>query len=927
MTPAAQPVEPLFFDGKVARDFFLALQVDPTTVHYRGIHWDKDLEPRSLRGMHVPPSSEPQQQRLEQLQRGGYRLYWLPNGGPKDEHVTHCRFLFVEWDEGTIAEQLERLPTFCLPEPTLLLSTGGKSIHAYWRLSEPIDVSQWRELILRLINHCKSDATCKNPSRLMRLAGGAYIHKTGDTDPAGNDIAGQWCQQRATIVASSGLSHDAADFAFLPALPAAEPLSAPSPRPTPPPATVAPLAGVTRTASDPRSFAELERLTAAYPEIRAKNKQYDEAVRFIFGLCMAAEEAGHSRAEAVAMASRYHPGAADTFEQALTAKIAKSQGGSFVKMCRAAGVDVRRQDIQRRQEPPTGWDEPPASVAGLVDAPAQGQTHIPPQSFSQLADLILQAIRDKDIDLEMKSRAELKTRFRISDDQIQTELFKRHSVGKVRSVKQSCESVDLARIETLSYAMDGWIPRGDVALTYGPFGTGKTTLVLAKGYAYAKGENILDRDTPCQPGKVLFIATDSGLGPLKKSMEDLGIDPETDPLFRPGPQQRIWVWGHAPEQGHLAWECTIHGIIRLETFIKENGITYVAIDSAKSVSSTAGWSYTANEPVKALLKYLREVIAQPTGCCIEFLSHDGTAAGSHSGAKAWAEDPSMVVALQRATGEDGTPAGVTARFRKDRAAAVDPLRTVTFSLTDGALTLCPHAEVVGSCEEALVKILWEARQRGLEVLSTGQLVQESLQRFNRSRKTVENTLGSKATSAAFPRPGMRIVKRRKGFYGLAPAEIQRREAAMAAGDGGSSSPPIGVSIERGVLMPDPLQQQQLGHPPTVPPGGLSGGGAAEGAEPPTTPRGVPSGGGETAVTDSDLPPPPPMGHGPHTREAASDGPIWGSRLLALHQAHPGEAPFTLALRLQTDHGFKVTGQQVQACLDRPEHSKSRDLTP
>ena len=99
---------------------------------------------------------------------------------------------------------------------------------------------------------------------------------------------------------------------------------------------------------------------------------------------------------------------------------------------------------------------------------------------------------------------------------------------------------------------------------------------------------------------------------------------------------------------------------------------YVAIDSAKSVSSAAGWSYTSNESVKALLKHLREGICAPFGCNIEFLSHDGTDKGSHSGAKAWAEDPSMVCALSIANDPDGKACGVTVNFRKDRAAAVEP---------------------------------------------------------------------------------------------------------------------------------------------------------------------------------------------------------------------------------------------------------------
>jgi hypothetical protein len=374
MSDPSHPVEhsaPLF-DGKVAGEFFQLLGVDSSTVHYRGIHWNKDLQPKSARGVHVPPSGEPQQKRLEHLQQGGYRLYWLPNGGPKDEHVTSCRFLFIEWDDGTFQEQWQRLTDLGLPAPTAMLHSGGKSLHCYWRLSDPIEVPLWCNLIARLIAYCKSDPSCCNPSRLMRLPGSAYIHKKGDTDAAGNDIAGTWTQ-RATLNPEGGASYPVALFdANLPPVLAAEPAAPPSPPATLPAANLAPLPGQRRTASDPRSFAELERLTAAYPQIMADNDQYHEAVQFIFGLCMAAEEAGHSRSEAVAMASRYHPGAADTFEDALSAKIAKSKGGSFFKMCKAKGVDITRHDITRsKQQPTPGWDEPPSEE--WPDSPAAGE--------------------------------------------------------------------------------------------------------------------------------------------------------------------------------------------------------------------------------------------------------------------------------------------------------------------------------------------------------------------------------------------------------------------------------------------------------------------------------------------------------------------------------------------------------------------------
>ena len=93
--------------------------------------------------------------------------------------------------------------------------------------------------------------------------------------------------------------------------------------------------------------------------------------------------------------------------------------------------------------------------------------------------------------------------------------------------------------------MDGWLLKGDICLTYGKAGSGKTTYALWKAYNYAKGKNILDRSTECEPGKTLFIATDSGLGALKASMDQLGIE-DDDPVMS-GPEQKVFIWGFDPE--------------------------------------------------------------------------------------------------------------------------------------------------------------------------------------------------------------------------------------------------------------------------------------------------------------------------------------------------------------------------------------------
>ena len=305
-------------------------------------------------------------------------------------------------------------------------------------------------------------------------------------------------------------------------------------------------------------------------------------------------------------------------------------------------------------------------------------------------------------------------------------------------------------------------------MVYGPFGTGKTSLTLALAIAAAKGEPFLDRTTPGERLKTLVIATDSGIGPLKKALDDLGVDPD-DPLFKPGhPDQMIWVWGQAADQGHLSWCADINGVVRLREFVQKNNIAWTVIDSAKSVSSAAGWSYTDNDAVRELLRYMREGICQPLNHSISLLSHDGTGNGSHSGAKSWAEDPSMVISLSRALDADGRQVGVTAEFKKDRAAIVDPHRKLTFSLDreNGGFLLSPECDVVGTCFEAITDVLYKAHQNGRDSLGRQALSDEVYTAHGYAQKTVDNTVGAMVAKRE-------IVKPARGRVALAPATLQR----------------------------------------------------------------------------------------------------------------------------------------------------------
>ncbi len=70
-----------------------------------------------------------------------------------------------------------------LPEPTFQVDTGGKSIHSYLVLSEPIAVEKWYQLQRDILEYTDGDRSIKNPARVMRMAGGWHISHDKDGNP------------------------------------------------------------------------------------------------------------------------------------------------------------------------------------------------------------------------------------------------------------------------------------------------------------------------------------------------------------------------------------------------------------------------------------------------------------------------------------------------------------------------------------------------------------------------------------------------------------------------------------------------------------------------------------------------------------------------------------------------------------------------
>lgn len=117
--------------------------------------------------------------KIEQMQTEGRGCYFVVNGGGhSDRHVQKGRAIFFEHDHLNKNLQRTLWKKLNLPEPTIQINTGGKSIHTKYTLSTPCSVEQWRELQTDLLEYVDGDRQIKNPSRVMRLAG-AYHLKPG----------------------------------------------------------------------------------------------------------------------------------------------------------------------------------------------------------------------------------------------------------------------------------------------------------------------------------------------------------------------------------------------------------------------------------------------------------------------------------------------------------------------------------------------------------------------------------------------------------------------------------------------------------------------------------------------------------------------------------------------------------------------------
>ncbi|PSB63366.1 hypothetical protein DSM107010_36900 [Chroococcidiopsis cubana SAG 39.79] len=114
---------------------------------------------------------------IQKNQMQGRCVYFAPNGSLKQAEIKQCRAIFSECDEGTTEEQVLKWRKKNLPDPSIELFSGNKSVHTYLTLNQPCTPEQFTELQKDLAEHLSNgaDKSLHDTCQLMRLAGAWHI--------------------------------------------------------------------------------------------------------------------------------------------------------------------------------------------------------------------------------------------------------------------------------------------------------------------------------------------------------------------------------------------------------------------------------------------------------------------------------------------------------------------------------------------------------------------------------------------------------------------------------------------------------------------------------------------------------------------------------------------------------------------------------
>ena len=259
--------------------------------------------------------------------------------GTRNAHISSCWWLFSECDHDGfgLAEQVALATGVYGANPSLVITTGNKSAHTYYRLTEPITAARFtalQKLVIAAYLHlepgCSVDRSLAKPAQVMQLAGGLHP-RTG---------------RHALIHSASTIVVDPEQLeARLQAL-----LPAPAPPPSPPidrrPWPHGPHRP-TRGHLQPPTLLEITDALSRSPKRVPEQGDYPNHRNLLWGLVKACKEAGGTVETAISLMEAHSPSSACGWDvrQIATSGGRDAHPGWF--WAQVGGHPARRQGVLR----------------------------------------------------------------------------------------------------------------------------------------------------------------------------------------------------------------------------------------------------------------------------------------------------------------------------------------------------------------------------------------------------------------------------------------------------------------------------------------------------------------------------------------------------------------------------------------------------
>ncbi len=617
--PASAPAQ-AWIDHGAAQQFLSLLGKDPASARLRAFP-HRANPAKAVIGARKGPFNLAV---AEQWQREGRGIYLVINdGGDRKSEITACRAFFVEWDDRPIAWQLNAWRELGLPEPSLIVLSGGKSAHCYWLLEQPIPPQEWAPLQAELIAYAGGDPHCKDASRVMRLPGCWYVNASGQPTAL------------VELVHASAQRYAPEDIA-LALLPDefAEPAAGTAPQPEIPldqpsegSSSGIPLPNLDdEDFGPPRPLEQIRTALAVIPRRVAGSNTYADYRNLLWGLIQACEQAGHDRELAIVLMEAHSPSASCGWnirqvassggEQISAATFwfhARQHGWLPPEPAHTPRPPGAQAAGSRRNQGDTGGRHPGgkssdrtsnargATGAGSGAGPQRfsprpdtrvrwGKVHLPINRRLNALEHCIRSLVGRERNSlrrsarvrEAHSALQLKTALRLQEiGQLILEAHDLRNGNRFRGLDQA-ERLAMPQ-PVVAWEIPGCIPRRDLSIVGGRAKVGKTRLVHALARCLLCAEDFLGFGAPEEPRPVILVTDDQGDGDTAQMLQQLGI------------------WDHPLLLWSRRFRATEANLDALLACLAEHPGAVVILDSLRSI--TRSCCFGENDPEMGSLIY------------------------------------------------------------------------------------------------------------------------------------------------------------------------------------------------------------------------------------------------------------------------------------------------------------------------------------